>query len=200
MQCLYAAMGVRLVSLPRCATTSAWHGYRTWYRGSARPPLVPLPPFGQNRRGAGPAASATRTIVSPVAALRLWQRTTEGELPATLHARPNVRSVAFVRSTQGRRASGNARSLRRQSPSENPSRQPIGGSTVPGAAKSKIAQRTDAEEVECRRSPGTGLSAHKAARSGCKAASLPQAAPPFPGLEIGPARGEHPRHSYTHLF
>ena len=46
----------------------------------------------------------------PVAALRLWQRTSEGELPATLHARPNVRSVAFVRSTQGRRASGNARS------------------------------------------------------------------------------------------
>jgi hypothetical protein len=36
---------------------------------------------------------------------------------------------------------------------------------------------------------GLALSAHKAARSGCKAASLPQAASAFPGFDLGPARG-----------
>jgi hypothetical protein len=103
-------MGVRLIFAPSLRHNIRVARVQNVVQRVCAPPLVPLPPFGENRRGAGPAASATRTIVSPVAALRLWQRTSEGELPATLHARPNVRSVAFVRSTQGRRASGNARS------------------------------------------------------------------------------------------
>lgn len=119
----------------------------------------------------GPAASVTRATALPVAALRLWQgRLWESSTANSPRPPPKLGSVAltFVAVSGATRGAciGPARKRKRsescrQSPSE-PSRQPRQeGSTVSEASKPKIPQRTRALAVECRRSPGTGLSAQQ---------------------------------------
>jgi hypothetical protein len=132
--------------------------------------LVPLPPLGKNRAGRA-CGLCNASDCSPRRRVATVARTTVGEFYGELStpapkigvSGPYVRRGFRCNSRCLHRAGAEAETLgvMPSVPKRTLAPAPQEGSTVSEASKPKIPQRTRALAVECRRSPGTGLSAQQ---------------------------------------